>query len=94
MPPNAGEHVPIRSLPPAYDDHLSNQSTAQAPLPPPVPPPHMPSPHPDIPPPLTSCKLRPGAPSVIPPAPMHPHAHVECLNGQTITMVTSIQLSK
>ena len=24
VPPNAGEHVPIRSLPPTYDDHLSN----------------------------------------------------------------------
>ena len=72
MPPNAGEHVPIRSLPLVYDDHLPNQPAPQAPLPPPVPPPHIPSPHPGIPPPLTPRKLRPGAPPAIPPAPMHP----------------------
>ena len=70
--PNASEHVPIRPLPPAYDDHLSNQPAAQAPLPPPVLPPCIPSPCPGISPPLTPHKLRPGAPSVIPPAPVHP----------------------
>ena len=72
MLPNASEHVPIRPLPPAYDDHLPNQPTAQAPLPPPIPPPCMPSPCPSIPPPLTLHKLRPGAPPAIPPAPMYP----------------------
>ena len=71
VPPNAGEHMPIRPLLPAYDDHLPNRPAAQAPLSPPVPPPHMPSPCPGIPPPLTPCKLRPGAPPAIPPAPLH-----------------------
>ena len=72
VPPNAGDHVPIRLLPPAYDDHLPNWSTARALLPPPVPPPCTPSSCPGIPPPLTLRKLRPGAPPVIPPAPVHP----------------------
>ena len=52
VPSNAGEHVPIRPLPPASDDHLPNQATAQAPFPPPIPPPRMPSPCPSIPPSL------------------------------------------
>ena len=72
VPPNAGKHMPIRPLPPIYDDHLLNQPAAQAPLPPPVPPPHMPSPCPGISPPLIPHKLRPRAPPVIPPAPVHP----------------------
>ena len=72
VPSNASEHVPIRPLPPAYDDHLPNHPAAQASLPPPVQPPCTPSPHLGIPPPLTPCKLRPGAPPVIHPAPMCP----------------------
>ena len=69
VPPNPGEHGSIRPLLPVYDDDLSNQLAAQAPLPP-IPPPHMPFPHPGIPLPLTPHKLRPGAPPAIPPAPI------------------------
>ena len=69
--PNAGEHGSIRPLLPVYDDDLSNQLAAQAPLPP-IPPPHMPFSYPGIPLPLTPHKLRPGAPPAIPPTPMHP----------------------
>ena len=72
VPLSTGEHMPIRPMPSIYDDHLPNWSTTQAPLSPPIPPPCMPSPCPGIPLPLTPCKLRPGAPSEIPPALMHP----------------------
>ena len=76
VPPNSSEHLWIRPFLPTYDDHLPNWPAAQALLPLPISPPCMPSPCLGIPLSLTLPKLRPGAPPVIPPAPMYPaHTH-------------------
>ena len=82
----------IRSFSLPYNNYLPNQHAAQAPLPPPISPPRMPSPCLSIPPPLTPCKLR--APPAVPLLLCILHAHIKCLNGQTMPMGTSIKLSK